>query len=169
MVCVCRWVDTRHQWTACPQRQGNCCINTHTHTLTEGGCQYFSHHFICLHSFLSSLIIYFSGLTHVSSDILHITHTHTWNFYENFLSLCLSSFSASECLWIWCPCQMIIHRDLLPEAPGGCETGAGIIYSIHTGLYNNKLGVTDICNSLPPRLLLYLQVQSHYYSAWGTG
>ncbi len=53
----------------------------------------------------------------------YILHTHTWNFYENFLSLCLSSFSVCECLWIWCPCQMLIHRDLLPEAPGSCENG----------------------------------------------
>lgn len=68
----------------------------------------------------------------------YILHTHTWNFYENFLSLCLPSFRVSEGLWIWYPCQMIIHCVLLPEAPTAVKTCAGTIHSIHIGLYNNK-------------------------------
>lgn len=147
----------------------------HQHTYTgRGGCQYFSHRFICLHSFLSSLVSNYLFLWTDSCFHWHFTyythtHTQTWNFYENFLSLCLPSFRVSEGLWIWYPRQMIIHRVLLPEAPAAVKTCAGTIHSIHIGLYNNKLCLKDVHNILPAKLLLYLHVQSCYYTAWRIG
>lgn len=60
---------------------------------------------------------------------------------------------------------MIIHRVLLPEALAAVKTCAGTIYSIHIGLYNNKLCLKDVRNILHAKLLLYLHVQSCYYTA----
>lgn len=110
---------------SCPQRQGNCCINTHI----QGGCQYFSHHFICLHSFLSSLVSNYLFLWTDSCFHWHFTHT---NFYENFLSLCLSSFSACKGLWTR---QMFIHASwFAPRSPGCCVNVCcyNLLYSYRT-------------------------------------
>lgn len=79
MVSVCRWVDTRHQ----RERHAHSAKATaaSTHIYREGGGGVASilviASSVCIVScHLSSLIIYFSGLTHVFTDILHITHTH---------------------------------------------------------------------------------------------
>lgn len=116
---------------SCPQRQGNCCINTHI----QGGCQYFSHRFICLHSFLSSLVFNYFFLWTDSCFHWHFTYyTHKllWKLSQPLLVF-------FQCVRVDEPVKCLpMRRDLLPEAPAAVQTCAGIIYSIHIGLYNRN-------------------------------
>ncbi len=81
------------------------------------------------------------------------THTHT---HTHTLETSMKTFSASACLILVCvsvceydaPVKWLSIVICSHKPRAAVKTGAGIIYSIHTGLYNNKLGVTDTCNKV---------------------